>query len=151
MGLYDHPDRNSFSLDSLTESHAGSLGAHPHHESLGKGLKLEETWRPPEEVEEDEEDDEDAESSEGEDHAVDEIPPIDDGAQAWQVGGGKVQDTLQPMYTDLSNQSFFFDGDDGYFDGGTFAQQIPAMTSNIHDVALQGYMWGEGGMEWRAG
>ena len=151
MGLYDHPDRNSFTLDSLIESQAGNLATHPHHESLGKGLKLEETWRPPEEAEEDEEDDEDAESSEAEDHTEDEVSLTNDGVQAWQIDGAKVQDALPPAYTDLSNQSFFFDGDDAYFDGGTFAQQIPAMTSNIHDMALQGYMWGNGGMEWRGG
>ncbi|MCJ1418854.1 hypothetical protein MMC32_005205 [Xylographa parallela] len=144
MGLYDHPDRNSFSLDSATESHVGSFIADPHHESLGKGLKLEETWQPPAEEEEEEDDEEEAESSDDEEKEpeVEEPSPVGVGEQVWQVDmmGGKAQDGGQPSYGDMSNQSFFFDGDDAYFEGGAYAQG-QAMPSNLQGVALKDYMW----------
>ncbi|MCJ1393553.1 hypothetical protein MMC18_006428 [Xylographa bjoerkii] len=138
MGLYDTPDRDSFSLDSATESHVGSFIADPHHESLGKGLKLEETWQPPSEEEEDEE----VESSDGEEQQVEETSPVGAGEQVWQMDmmGRKVQDAGQPSYGDMSNQSFFFDGDDAYFEGSAYAQG-GAMQSNLHGVALKDYMW----------
>ncbi|MCJ1401015.1 hypothetical protein MMC11_004227 [Xylographa trunciseda] len=141
MGLYDTPDRNSFSLDSATESHGDSFIANPHHESLGKGLKLEETWQPP--AEEEEDDEEEGESSDGEEEQpVVETSPVRTHEQAWQADmmGAKVQDVGQPSYGDLSNQSFFFDGDDAYFDGSAYAHG-DAMQSNLQGVALKDYMW----------
>ncbi|MCJ1386548.1 hypothetical protein MMC17_009674 [Xylographa soralifera] len=142
MGLYDTPDRNSFSLDSATDSHVGSFIADPHHESLGKGLKLEETWQPPAEEEEDDEDAESSDEEEEKEHEVEEPSPVGAREQAWQVDvmGPKVQDAGQQSYGDLSNQSFFFDGDDTYFDGGAYAQG-QALQSNLQGVALKDYMW----------
>ncbi|MCJ1284051.1 hypothetical protein MMC26_003382 [Xylographa opegraphella] len=139
MGLYDTPDRNSFSPDSATDSHGGSFIADPHHESLGKGLKLEETWEPPAEEEEDDEDAEstdEEEKEEEEEQEVEEPSPVGAPEQLWQAEavGAKVHDVGQRGYGDLSNQSFFFDGDDTAFDG-------PAMQSSLQGVALQDYMW----------
>jgi len=146
MGLYDTPDRDSFSLDSATESHGASFIANPHHESLGKGLKLEETWQPPAEEEEDdeeEEEEEEAESSDGEEEQqVEETVPVGTSEQIWQADiiGAKLQDVGQPSYGDMSNQSFFFDGDDTYFEGSAYAQG-DVMQSNLQGVALKNYMW----------
>ena len=141
MGLYDHPDRNSFSLDSVTESHVDSFVAHPHHESVGKGLKLEETWQPPAEEEEDEE----AESSDEEEQQVEDTSPVVAGKQVWQVDimEDKMHEAEQPSYGDMSNQSFFFDGDDTYFDGSAYAQSEVTQSNlrGVHGVALKDYMW----------
>ena len=52
MGLYDTPERDSFSLDSATESFVGSLGERGNA-GVGKGLVLEERWQLPTEEEED--------------------------------------------------------------------------------------------------
>jgi len=133
MGLYDKPDRNSCSLNSLAGSHGGSFGAHPHHESLGKGLKLEETWQPPAEEEEDEEE----ESGPSDDPK--EPPPESAGEQLWQgdLMGEKALEASNATSGDLSNQSFFFDHNDDYYDGGALGQQVSYMASN-----LPGVTWG---------
>ncbi|KAL8743716.1 MAG: hypothetical protein Q9190_003963 [Brigantiaea leucoxantha] len=109
MGLYDGPDRDCLSkLDSSPEQ-LGLLLAEPQ----GKGLKLEETWQPPkntgaeaEEEEEEEEDDDDEEEGYSTDEAEDDLPPAPAAAET--------QPTFIPTYADLSNQSFYFDGDDTY-------------------------------------
>lgn len=146
MGLYDTiDDRHSFSTDSATKSHIGSFVTDVQHESLGKGLKLEETWIPP--AESDEEDH--SESSDEQDQQQVEaiILPIaaplgPSAGQIWQmdasdVMASKAQEALQPTYEDMSNQSFFFDNDDNYYDGGAFGQ----MQSNLQGVALKDFMW----------
>ena len=68
MGLYDGPDRHSWSLESMLEVPTSLLaGGHRLASSGGKGLKLEETWEPPEEGEESEaEEEEDLEGMEEE-------------------------------------------------------------------------------------
>ena len=145
MGLYDTPDRTSFALDSLADSHRGSFAVHPHHESVGKGLKLEETWQPPEEEEDDEEEEEKEESKPSNDTIGEELPQWSNGAQKWQgdLMRGKALDTLHATYGDLSDQSFFFDNNDDCYDGGTVEQQIPIMSSYIPGPMLKDYMWVE--------
>ena len=69
MGLYDGPDRNSWSLESMLEGPT-NLFAPGRPDSMGKGLKLEETWEPPEE--EDETDSEEQEEEDGEGEAQEE-------------------------------------------------------------------------------
>ena len=56
MGLYDGPDRNSWSFDSML-GEPTTLFASQQPESTGKGLKLEETWEPPEEEDDSDDDD----------------------------------------------------------------------------------------------
>ncbi|MCJ1474807.1 hypothetical protein MMC13_003467 [Lambiella insularis] len=144
MGLYDSPDdRNSFSMDSAIESHIGSFVTDPHHESLGKGLKLEETWVPPAESDEEEE----SESSEEQEdvQAEDPISAVADVEQMWQMDAGsimagKAQEALQSTQEDMSNQSFFFDNDDNYYEGGAFGQDVQ-MQSNLQGVVLKDFMW----------
>lgn len=89
MGLYDLPDSSQSFL--LT-------GAQP---STGKGLKLEETFQPPEADEDDEDD-----NVSSDDESPDEPPAAQD--QPWAVQTGN---QLMP---DLSGQSFFFDDDETY-------------------------------------
>ena len=141
MGLYDEPDRTSLSLDRLAGGPTGAFGAHPHHESLGKGLKLEETWQPPEE---DEEDEEDEESSPSDDPSPDEPSQVVAGAPMWQGNllGDKALEASHATYEDLSNQSFFFDNNDDCYGGGAFGQQVPVMASNMPGLVLKDYMWG---------
>jgi hypothetical protein len=132
MGLYDKPDRNSFSLDSLAGSNGGSFGAHPHHEPLGKGLKLEEMWQPPEEEEEEEEEVEE-ESCLSDDPKLEEPPPVSAGAHFWQgdLMSEKALEASHATSGNLSEQSFFFDSNDDYYDGGALGQQVPYMASNL--------------------
>lgn len=140
MGLYDKPDRTGFSLNSLAYSHRESSGAHLHHNSLGKGLKLEETWQPPEE----EEDEEVEEESPGHDPGREEPPQESASAQKWQGGmvGEKALEASHATYGDLSNQSFFFENNDDCYDGGAVGQQIPFMASKMPGPVLNGYVWG---------
>ena len=73
--------------------------------SLGKELKLEQTWSPPEPAKED--DDEENYSSE-EVEEMDETPVYQDSASTG------VQAGLYPAFSDLSNNSFFFSDDDQF-------------------------------------
>ncbi|MCJ1247359.1 hypothetical protein MMC30_004573 [Trapelia coarctata] len=144
MGLYDTPDRTSFSLDSLADSRTGRPGAYPHHESLGKGLKLEETWQPPEDEEdEEEEDEEEEEESRPSDNPSREDPPRVIAGPQIDLVGNKALEAPYAAYGDLSNQSFLFDNNDDCYDGGAFGQQVPSVTSNIPGLVLKDYyVWG---------
>jgi len=82
LGLYDPP-----------ESSPPPFGL----ASLGKGLKLEETWQPPEEMEEDEDD--------GEESSDEEEEPTTQLERQWP------QMSLPLM--NMSGQSFFFEDEDG--------------------------------------
>lgn len=103
MGLYDDgPDRNSFNLESLVDTYSGTYLT-GRHGSMGKGLKLEETWEPPEEEEESEDEDEDKSEGNGGEHentVTGSQPPVPVAVDDTTVGGGN----------DMSNRSFFFDG-----------------------------------------
>ena len=123
MGLYDGPDRHSWSLESMLDGPT-NLFAPGRPESMGKGLKLEEKWEPPEEEEDetdsegqDGEEDEEAEATaesetQGTEHASadsaadEEIIRLAGGA----LGLGNVttyQSTEQQRTSNASNQSFF--------------------------------------------
>lgn len=108
MGLYDSPDPDHAS--SLLFSDVSGCNPlygplHPRHASVGKGLKLEETWQPPTRQADEEGDevvneaDEDSSTDEGE-----EEPP-------YLITAGQ-QQAVPPAYGDLSNQTFFFDDND---------------------------------------
>ncbi|MCJ1271960.1 hypothetical protein MMC22_011865 [Lobaria immixta] len=106
MGLYDYPDQDSISsLDLLTRFSE-------QRESMGKGLKLEETWQPPQDTDEEEEEPEDDAEEEEEayssDEADEDVLPI-----VTPTSDAKSQSAFYPAY-DLSNQTFFFDNDDPY-------------------------------------
>lgn len=105
MGLYDLPDS---SLDWMS----------PVGEATGKGLKLEETWQPPEEDED--EDGEDEDEDEGEDEGEED----DQDDDASSVDGEEDLPPPPPVLVastnhdktnqarNLEGQSFFFDEDD---------------------------------------
>lgn len=82
-----------------------SLNADTNRQSLGKELKLEETWSPPNKAA-DADDEEECSSEEGEE--VEDIPPY--------MGSVTMdsQSTLCNNFSDLSNQSFFFADDDQF-------------------------------------
>jgi hypothetical protein len=68
MGLYDVPDKydEDVGLNNYRTTLSSLLGGSRGQESPGKGLKLEETWEPPESEEEDDDDDDDDEEEEEE-------------------------------------------------------------------------------------
>ncbi|KAH6642177.1 hypothetical protein C7974DRAFT_96728 [Boeremia exigua] len=123
MGLYDAPDPTS------------TWGG--HEEATGKGLKLEETWQPPEADDEDDEDDEeDDASSEG---SMDEpSPPL-------PVAGSQTQQLQLPVHVksqtpgSMEGQSFFFDDDETVSKEWWF-QQLKQPNMPVQDAGL-GYGW----------
>ena len=135
MGLYDNPSKESFALDAVMGGHLGGLtNYHPQPESTGKGLKLEETWQPPE----------DEEGSEAGDEEVDKetcpVVPADNKVPTGFKDVG-VEGVPFSTYRDLSNQSFFFDSDEVYLDGTGFNSTIPTMAPNLHGYALPDFGW----------
>lgn len=69
MGLYDAPDKYEADpgLNNYRSSLSSLLGGAPKlQDSPGKGLKLEETWQPPESDDEEDEDEEEDDENEGE-------------------------------------------------------------------------------------
>jgi hypothetical protein len=86
MGLYDPPE-------GFQSWQSGLL------QSRGKGLKLEETWQPPEQ-------DDDADDASSDDGSVDEPPTGDD--QRWSLNAG------QQLPASMEGRSFFFDDDEMY-------------------------------------
>ena len=128
MGLHDGPDRHSWSLESMLDGPTNLFSSH-RPESTGKGLKLEETWEPPEEedetdseeLEENEEEEEEvegehnseaeSEDQEGQDAEGDEeMIRLAEGA----LGLGNRDETVPQRPPDISNRSFFFESDDSY-------------------------------------
>ena len=132
MGLYD--DKESDFMSDLNSA----LNQDPSRDSLGKGLKLEETWQPPNEDED--EDDGDAYSTD-EAEEFEEIPP----EPVPSIAPG----TQKPFYphTDLSNQSFFFDedefvSDNQYPDYYSMGQGLHGNLPNqIPNPGVYNYMW----------
>ncbi|KAI4198444.1 MAG: hypothetical protein LQ346_002768 [Caloplaca aetnensis] len=123
LGLYDGPGRKELSTLNSSPDHIDQVFTI----SQGKGLKLEETWQPPngngEEAEQDSSEDE-----------IEEMPqPASTQAE--------FQQTFIPTYGDLSNQSFFFESDDPYTDFMPFDQGFQVCQSKGSDPSLQNFMW----------
>ncbi len=122
MGLYDH-NVSSLDFSASPPSHFAILDRQSSGQG-GRGLKLEETWSPSTTTaaknskglcDEDEEDEEDEEEEEEEVYASGEATE-DRVAIVDPTPGTESQASLYPAYGDLSNQSFFFDGDAPYTD-----------------------------------
>jgi hypothetical protein len=127
MGLYDNPDDDVWSeLDYGNASFLCHLG-NPHRESTGKGLKLEETWEPPKDPDA-AEDDETFSSDDGEED-LPAVPPME-GPPAFY-----------PPYTDLSNQSFFFDHDDRYSGCVMLDPGVPPCQPRYPDPSRENFLW----------
>ncbi|ORY17136.1 hypothetical protein BCR34DRAFT_475224 [Clohesyomyces aquaticus] len=117
MGLYDLPEPDLAWTSSKSS------------EGTGKGLKLEETWQPPED---DEDDDEDAEADDAssDDGSVEELP-AKEAALAVNV---KPQ-----ISSNMKGQSFFFDEDETYTKEWWF-HQLKQPSVPVRDAGL-GYDW----------
>lgn len=128
MGLYDSPEKDV--LSNLDYNHTSA--SNPHRESTGKGLKLEETWEPPKDLD-DVEDDGEEEESYSTDEAEEDLPvaPM----------APEVQTGFYPAYGDLSNQTFFFDNDDQYSSCIAFDQQIQICQPKGSDAASENFLW----------
>jgi hypothetical protein len=123
LGLYDLPE------PSLSWNSPG--------EATGKGLKLEETWQPPEEEEDDEEDgegDDDA-SSEASEEPSPPLPAVNDHIQQLQLPVHVKAQTPGSM----DGQSFFFDDDETVSKEWWF-QQAKQPSMPMRDNGL-GYGW----------
>jgi len=119
LGLYDTPEP-SLSWGGLVEA-------------TGKGLKLEETWQPPEEDDDEERDDADDASSEA---SVEEpSPPLPQQAQQLQMPVQLKSQTPGSM----EGQSFFFDEDETVSKEWWF-QQLKQPSMPVRDTGL-GYDW----------
>ncbi|KAL8967150.1 MAG: hypothetical protein Q9183_003045 [Haloplaca sp. 2 TL-2023] len=124
MGLYDGPSRKDLSTLNRSPDHISHLLT----PAQGKGLKLEETWQPPQ----DHDDDEDEENY-STDEAEDDLPPA--------PAVDEAQSTVIPAYGDLSNQSFFFEHDDPCTDYMSFDQGMPLCQPKGSDPPHQNFMW----------
>jgi hypothetical protein len=118
MGLYDLPESSLLGFSSLVE---GS----------GKGLKLEETWQPPEDGD-DEEQVDDASSEDDEE----ELPTAKENVNT-QLPIQSVAD--KQMSGNMQGQSFFFDEDETYTKEWWF-QQLKQPSMPVRDAGL-GYGW----------
>ena len=106
IGLYD---------DKVPDFTSG-IGADPNRDSMGKGLKLEETWQPPKDDDENDDDDDDDDDDEGS-YSTDEAEEIEEDPPIMASVQQQAQTALYPPYGDLSNQSFFFSNDEDPYTG----------------------------------
>ena len=134
MGLYDDEDKDFIStLNS-------AISVDPSRDSMGKGLKLEETWEPPKDEDNGNEGAEEGYSSE-EVEEVDEIPAVQSTTQPG------IQPALYPTYGDLSNQSFFFSEDEQYATDDqygsymTFGQGLQDSQPKFQDPTTSSFVW----------
>ena len=126
MGLYDDKNGSMVSANS-----AASIQSPDHcanlHASVGKGLKLEETWQPPRD--DPTEDEEDYSSDEGEDD-LPVAPPLQ-----------QRQPQVISEYKDLSNQTFFFESDDHYGNYMAFDQAMQFYEEKAPDPSSGNFLW----------
>lgn len=136
MGLYD--DKTSNFMSSLNSA----VSEDPNRDSVGKGLKLEETWQPPNEDEDDEDEDDEAYSTD-EAEEVEEAP-----TSVIASASAEAQTVFYPRYGDLSNQSFFFNDDDEYMNDNHFTNYL-AYEQGLEAVqakpplnpGMENYLW----------
>jgi len=131
MGLYDDPEDSS-TLHSVGKPlqllPRPQALAYSQHQSVGKGLKLEETWQPP--LEEDLEQADESYSSDGSDE---ELPQ----ATAFQ----STHQLPAPAASDLSNHTFYFESDDTYDGRMFFNETMSAIDSKAQGAAFDPFAW----------
>ncbi|KAL6721814.1 hypothetical protein ACLMJK_000919 [Lecanora helva] len=144
MGLYD--DRGCDFMSNLNSAATDNL----NRDSVGKGLKLEETWQPPNEDDEVEDgaDDEDDGYSTEEAEEVDDAPA---NAIMQPPPATEAQPAVYPpTYADMSNQSFFFNDDeeinneDQYANYLAYGHALPAAQPKPQpqmNPGMQNYLW----------
>ena len=133
MGLYDNPTCENLDLETTISQSFGDSLLHSQQESTGKGLKLEETWQPPEKDDASEADDDDEDEEEDEDES-----PSNDATYGVQEGPEAV---THLTYGNLSDKSFFFDNDETYYDNIVVNQGIPGVAPSMQGAALQLSTW----------
>lgn len=140
MGLYDSPDKDPISSLTLWDaSRSTQLCGTPHHrqESVGKGLKLEETWQPP--IGQEDEDQDEVEDEVDEDYSTDE------GEEELPLGTRLIapgqQQAALPAYGDLSNRTFFFDNDETFTNDLAFDQTFSFAQHKALDAAIGHATW----------
>lgn len=121
MGLYDLPE-------------SGLSWSSGFVESTGKGLKLEETWQPPEVDDDEDEDDDDASSDDG---SMEELPV----EPKVNTNHEQLPENAHTAKTpsNMDGQSFFFDEDETYTKEWWF-QQLKQPSLPVRDAGL-GYGW----------
>ncbi|MCJ1259868.1 hypothetical protein MMC24_007707 [Lignoscripta atroalba] len=133
MGLYDSPDKGTHSMSGIVGTDTFGFLVETHHGSVGKGLKLEETWQPPEE-------DKGSDTEEDGDDAY----SVEEGEEELPVNTTRdvIKDGIYSGYGDLSNQSFLFDNEDSCFDGMAFDQQMSSMAPpKALDARFENFTW----------
>ena len=127
MGLYD--DKNG-SMDSPVDAmgaQSRNIYTDPNRSSMGKGLKLEETWQPPGS----------GSTEEAEDYSSDEAEedlPVAPPSQ-------QTQPQVFSDYKDLSNQSFFFESDDQYSNYLAMEQAMQFCKPKAPDPSSGNFLW----------
>lgn len=120
MGLYDLPDSVT-GLGSLVEA-------------TGKGLKLEETWQPPDEDDEEDDEVEDEESSDDYDEELPPSPPLKQETQP------HVPVQIEPQFSNsMAGQSFLF-GEEHSAPKDWWCHQFQQPTMSVRDTGIR-YGW----------
>ena len=133
MGLYDDKQSSFLSGLNLAANDVASQG------SMGRGLKLEETWQPPNEDEEDVDD---------EGYSTEEAEEVEEAPQTITASAADTQTAVYPTCADMSNQSFLFNDDDDYINANQYANYL-AYTQQFSDnqpkpqlnPTMENYMW----------
>jgi len=125
MGLYDDKNGSMFASLDHVGNRASGLGA-----SLGRGLKLEETWKPPG-------------RADAEEHEADEGYSTDDAEEVLPIvpAPQEAQAHILPVDDDLSNRTFFFDNDEQYNNPYTLDQGLSAYQSKHLYPATGNLLW----------
>lgn len=125
MGLYDDENGSMFaSLDHVGNRVSG-LGA-----SLGRGLKLEETWKP-------------LSSADAQNHEADEGYSTDDAEEVLPTVPARqeAQAHILPMDDNFSNRKSFFDYEEQYNSSCILDQGLSAYRSKHLDPATESLLW----------
>ena len=140
MGLYDSPDKDQISSLTFGDRFGCTQVCdtlHHRQESVGKGLKLEETWQPPlgQEVEDEDEVEDEAEKDYSTDEGEEELlsgPGL--------IAAGQQHTALLP-YGDLSNQTFFFDDEENFTNDIAFDPTFSFAQHKALDTTMEHATW----------
>lgn len=129
--------------DDKTPDFASDTSGDPNRDSMGKGLKLEETWQPSKDDDENDDEDEDEDEDEGS-YSTDEAEEIEEDSSTMAPAPHHAPTAFYPTYGDLSNQSFFFSNDDDPYTGeDQYANYLAfgQAQSKPQDPATGNFLW----------
>lgn len=127
MGLYDDKNGSMDSTAAAMATQSYNIYTDPHRFSMGKGLKLEETWQPPGSGPPEEAGDYSS------DEAEEDLPVAPPSQQS--------QPQVFSDYKDLSNQSFFFESDDQYSNYLAMEQAMQFCEPKAPDPSSGNFLW----------